>query len=323
MKNILITGSAGYIGSICAYRFLKEGYEVFGFDNLSTGHIETVEKLEQCGAFTFIKGDLKNYSDLEKVFKNKIDAVIHFAGLSQVGESASEPMKYYLNNVLGSINLFKAMIENNVKFIVFSSSAATYGNPQETPIKETHPQNPINVYGRTKLIIEQILNDYDKAYGLKSAKLRYFNASGASDDCIFGELHNPETHLIPNVLNMNNLKLYGNDYPTPDGTCIRDYIDVEDLIEAHLLALKYIANTNQTLSINLGTKSGTSVMEIINICEKITGKKIKFDICLRREGDPAILVADNTLANEKIKWKPKRTIYDSIKKAFEFKKRCQ
>lgn len=322
MKNILITGCAGYIGSVCAYRFLQEGYNIFGFDNLSTGHIETIEKLKQFGNFTFIRGNLKDVSDIQMIFQNRIDAVVHFAAFSQVGESEVEPAKYYTNNVSGSINLFGEMIKNNTKTIVFSSTAAIYGNPQETPIKENHPQNPINVYGRTKLTIEKILDDYDKAYGLKSAKLRYFNAAGASDDCIFGEIHNPETHLIPNVLNMSNLKVFGDDYPTPDGTCIRDYIDVEDLAEAHLSALKYISNNNESLNLNLGTKNGTSVKEIISSCENITGKNIKYEICPRRQGDPAILVADNTKAYNLLGWTPKRTVQDSIKKAYEFKKRC-
>ena len=321
MENILITGAAGYIGSVCAYRMLKEGYKVVAFDNLSTGHIETIEKLKQFGSLKFYKGDLRNLEEIEPAFEgNNIEAVIHFAGLSQVGESQKYPMKYYENNVLGSVNLFNAMINNNVKKIVFSSSAATYGNPVEIPIKETHVQNPINTYGMTKLITENMLSALDNRHNLKSARLRYFNASGASDDCLFGELHNPETHLIPNVLKMQGVKIFGDDYNTHDGTCIRDYVDVEDLASAHILALKYLDKYNKSLECNLGTKKGNSVKEVFELCQKVTNKKIDYEIQPKREGDPAILVADNSKAHNELNWTPECSLEQSIKKAYKFMK---
>ena len=322
MQNILITGSAGYIGSVCTYRLLKEGYNIFAFDNLSTGHIETIEKLKKYGNLVFIEGDLKNYSDISQACKNKIDAIIHFAAYSQVNESEKNPIKYYENNISGAINLVKAMLENNIKHIVFSSTAAVYGNPESIPISENSTLKPINVYGKTKLAIEEILNDSDRVYSIKSAKLRYFNACGASDDMIFGEKHNPETHLIPNILKQENLKVFGNDYNTKDGTCIRDYIDVEDLTDAHILALNYIKENNKSITLNLGTKEGCSVSEIIKYCEETIKQPVKYEIAPKREGDPAILVADNLKAKETIGWIPKRSIKSSINKAYEFKKRC-
>jgi len=318
MKNILITGCGGYIGSIFTQKALKNGLKIFGFDNFSTGHYKTIEKLKSYGDFTFYEGDLKNQKDLQDIFKNKIDAVIHFAGLSQVAQSQEYPSVYYKNNVLGSINLFKAMVENNVKKIVFSSTAAIYGVPKEIPIKEIHPANPINVYGQTKLIIEKILTSLDSTNNLKSAKLRYFNACGASNDCVFGEIHNPETHLIPNILKMKDLKIFGNNYPTKDGTCVRDYIDVEDIAQAHFLALEYLDNNNSSIECNLGSKNGYSVKEIINMCEKITNKKIEYKIYPPREGDSAILIADNSKAEEILGWKPKIDIKESIKKAYKY-----
>ncbi len=313
MKNILVTGLAGYIGSVCAYRLLKKGYNVTGIDNLSTGHIETIEKLKRYGNLEFIKGDLKNIESIKPAFKNKIDAVIHFASYSQVAQGEEYPEKYYENNVLGSINLFDTMIENNVSKIVFSSSAAIYGNTDVIPIEENNIKNPTSIYGQNKLKIEDILSTYK----LKSVKLRYFNVCGASDDGEFGEWHNPETHLIPNVLN-NNLKLYGNDYNTKDGTCIRDYIDVEDITNAHILACEYLDKDNDSTEINLGTQKGYSVFEIINLCEKITNKKITYEIYPKRKGDCPILVASNKKAKEILNWEPLRSLEDSIKSACKF-----
>ena len=320
MTNILITGSAGYIGSICTQRLLEEGFDVIGFDNLSTGYIETIEKLKKFNNFKFIKGDLKNFEDIKKAFENEISAVFHFAGYSQVAQSQKEPLKYYENNVCGAINLFKAMELFNVKKIVFSSTASIYGNPIKIPLDENHPKNPINTYGRTKLIIENILSDLDNTQGVKSAKLRYFNACGASDNLEFGEGHNPETHLIPNILKNQNLKVYGNNYNTPDGTCIRDYIDVEDLVDAHILALEYLNKENRSIELNLGTKKGYSVKEIIDIAQNLTNQNIKYEICPRREGDPEKLIADSSKAQKILNWKPKRTIEKSIEKAFRFTK---
>src|SRR5574344_763377 len=234
---ILVTGGAGYIGSHCVLALLEKNSEVVVFDNLSTGHIETVETLKKYGNLAFQNGDLLNFEDINSVFKKyNIEKVVHFAAFSQVGESVTNPQKYYINNVAGTLNLLKAMIENNVKKIVFSSTAATYGEPQYIPIDEKHPQTPINPYGQTKLMIEHIMDDYDRAYGLKSVRLRYFNVAGADNFSRIGEWHDPETHLVPNILkstfnNGKTFKMFGDDYPTKDGTCVRDYINIEDRSE--------------------------------------------------------------------------------------------
>ena len=321
---VLVTGGAGYIGCHCVLALLKQGYNVVIFDNLSTGHIETVVTLKKYGNVQFYQGDLLDSNSLNSVFKQKnINDVIHFAALSQVGESVKDPQKYYINNVCGTINLLKAMLENNVKKIVFSSTAATYGEPQYTPIDENHPQNPINPYGQTKLMIERIMDDYDKAYGLHSVRLRYFNVAGADSENRIGELHEPETHLIPNILKSTfsgrkTFEMYGTDYDTKDGTCIRDYINVEDLAEAHILALNYLNNGGKTNFFNLGTNDGNSVKEVFSACEKITNKKIDVKICPRREGDPAVLVADNSKAKEILNWQPLKDLNQSIKTAYQW-----
>ncbi len=323
---ILVTGGAGYIGSHCILYLLEKGYDVVVFDNLSTGHIETINNLKNYGKLSFVKGDLLNETDLNLLFlRNKIDAVIHFAALSQVGESVNNPAKYYRNNVVGTLNLLDAMINNEVKNIVFSSTAATYGEPKYIPIDEKHPQNPINPYGKTKLMIEHIMDDYDKAYGLKSVRLRYFNVAGADSKLRIGEWHEPETHLIPNILkstfsNGKTFEMYGTDYDTKDGTCVRDYINVEDLAQAHLCALKYLFETNNTNFFNLGTQEGNTVKEVFDTCKKVTQKDISVNVMPRREGDPAELVADNTKATEILKWKPEKTLGDSINTAYGWEK---
>ena len=321
MNKILITGGAGYIGSHCVLEMLKRNFELVVFDNLSTGHAKTIEKLKTIGNFDFIKGDLKNKNEIDEVFKkHKIDAVIHFAAYSQVGESMKEPEKYYKNNVLGTKNLLDSMVENNVKKIVFSSTAATYGEPKYTPIDEKHPQEPINPYGETKLLIEKKMDEYDLAYSLKSIRLRYFNVVGSSK--IVGEEHNPETHLIPNILKASKTNktfyLFGDDYNTKDGTCIRDYIDVEDLIEAHLLALDYLNKENKTDFFNLGTSSGYSTKEVFDLCQKVIKQNINIEVKPRREGDPATLVAANKKAKEILDWQPKRNLEISISNAYNF-----
>ncbi len=321
---ILVTGGAGYIGSHCVMALLEKGYEVVVFDNLSTGHIETVERLKQYGKVEFVQGDLLNKQDLDKVFeKHQIDAVIHFAAVALVGESVENPQKYYVNNVCGTINLLGKMLENNVKKIVFSSTAATYGEPNYIPIDENHPQNPINPYGMSKLMIEKIMDDYSKAYDLRSVRLRYFNVAGADSESRVGEWHDIETHLIPNVLKSTfvggkQFKMFGDDYNTKDGTCVRDYVNVEDLAQAHLLALKYLDNGGETNYFNLGTKDGNSVKEVFEACEKVTGKDIPVEVAPRRAGDPASLVADNTKARQTLGWEPKRTLDDSIKSAYKW-----
>lgn len=321
---ILVTGGAGYIGSHCVLALLKEGFAVHIFDNFSTGHKETVETLKKYGTLTYSEGDLQNKTDIKKVFENnKIDAVVHFAAFSQVGESVKNPQKYYQNNVRGTLNLLEAMLENDVKKIVFSSTAATYGEPVYTPIDENHPQLPINPYGQTKLMIERIMDDYDKAYGLKSVRLRYFNVAGADSEGRVGEWHTPETHLVPNILKSSfgdekTFEMYGDDYDTKDGTCVRDYINVEDLAQAHILALKYLNNGGETNFFNLGTQEGTTVQEVFDVCEQVIGKSIPVKKMPRREGDPAILVADNTKAKNELGWEPKNSFEHSVKTAYEW-----
>ena len=329
---ILVTGGAGYIGSHCALSLLENGKDIVIFDSLELGHKETIETLKKDfgnNLVDFIQGNLLNYDEINNVFKKyKIDAVIHFAAYSQVGESVENPQKYYLNNVGGSLNLLKAMLENNVKKIVFSSTAATYGEPEYTPIDEKHPQNPINPYGSSKLMIERILDDYDKAYDLKSVRLRYFNVAGADEKSRIGEWHEPETHLIPNVLKSTfsggqMFKMFGDDYDTIDGTCVRDYINIEDLINAHLLALEYLNNGGQTDYFNLGTTTGSSVKQVFSACEKITEQTIPLKIEGRRAGDPATLVADNQKAKEKLNWVPEKTLENSIESAYHWEKVLQ
>lgn len=321
---ILITGGAGYIGSHCALALLEQDQDVIVFDNLSTGHIETIENLSKYGNLQFVQGDLLNKNDINKVFdNNKIDSVIHFAAFSQVGESVKNPEKYYVNNVCGTINLLSAMLENDVKKIVFSSTAATYGEPKYIPIDEKHPQHPINPYGQTKLMIEKILDDYDNAYSLKSVRLRYFNVAGADHKARIGEWHEPETHLIPNILKSTfsaekTFEMYGEDYETKDGTCVRDYINIEDLVNAHLQALEYLNNGGKTDFFNLGTNNGNTVKEVFNVCETITQKEIKVNKMPRREGDPASLVANNEKAKKVLNWVPEHNLEDSIKTAYDW-----
>ncbi len=326
---ILVTGGAGYIGSHCVMALLEKGFEVIIFDNLSTGHIETVQTLQNYGNLRFVQGDLLNQSDLKSLFEqNNIDAVIHFAAFSQVAESVKNPKKYYINNVVGTLNLLNAMLDHNVKNIVFSSTAATYGEPVYTPIDEKHPQNPINPYGQTKLTIEKIMDDYNKAYSLKSVRLRYFNVAGADSESRIGEWHDPETHLIPNILKSTfsggkTFQMFGDDYNTKDGTCVRDYINVEDLANAHLLALKYLENGGETNYFNLGTNEGNTVKEVFALCEKVTNREIPIEIKPRRQGDPAVLVADNKKAKEVLGWQPEKTLENSIQSAYDWEKILQ
>ena len=323
-KTILVTGGAGYIGSHCVLALLKHNYNVIIFDNLSTGHIETVNTLKKYGNVTFVQGDLIDSTSLDKVFKqSNINAVVHFAAFIEVGESVKNPQKYYINNVCGTTNLLKAMLDNNVKKIVFSSTAAVYGEPKYVPIDENHPKNPINPYGQTKLIIEQIMDDYDRAYGLKSVRLRYFNVAGADSETRVGEWHDPETHLIPNILkstfkNGKTFEMYGTDYNTKDGTCVRDYINIEDLAEAHVLALNYLNKGGVTNYFNLGTNEGNTVKEVFNTCEKVTKQQIDVNIMPRRDGDPAVLVADNSKAKEILNWQPIKSLEHSIQTAYKW-----
>lgn len=311
---ILIVGGAGYIGSHLNKEINKKGIETVIFDNLSYGHIDFVKW------GTFQKGDLGNIEDIRAVFKKyPIEAVMHFAAFTYVGESVEDPQKYYQNNVKNTLNLLQVMLEENVKYFVFSSTCATYGNPVEIPITESHPQNPINPYGKGKLMVETVLKDYSDAYGLKYASLRYFNAAGADPDGEVGELHDPETHLIPLILDVaagrrKDIKIFGTDYDTPDGTCIRDYIHVTDLAEAHILALQYLQNGGESDFFNLGNGNGFSVKEVIETAEEITGKNIKAVEAERRAGDPPILVGSSQKAKETLNWNPK---YDELSKIIE------
>lgn len=309
---ILIVGGAGYIGSHVNKELNRQGYETIVFDNLSFGHQDFIK----WGIFE--QGDLGNINDIRTVFKKyHIEAVMHFAAFTYVGESVEDPQKYYLNNLRNTLNLLQVMLEEKVKYFVFSSTCATYGTPQEVPITENHPQKPINPYGKGKFMVEQILKDYCPAYGLNYVSLRYFNAAGADPEAEIGEQHNPETHLIPLTLDAaigkrENIQIFGSDYPTPDGTCIRDYIHVMDLADAHIKALQYLQKGNDSDVFNLGNGQGFSVKEVIETSQKITGKQILIKEAERRPGDPPILVGSSIKAQKILGWHPKFPDLESI-----------
>lgn len=302
--KILVTGGAGYIGSITCKALNRAGYVPVTFDNLVYGHEEFVK----WGPFE--KGDITDSARLHEVLRrHKPEAVVHFAAYAYVGESVSDPAKYYRNNVVGSLTLFEAMAQEGIRKLVFSSSCTVYGSPQGQPISEEHPLNPENPYGHTKAAVETMLRDFDRAYGLKSISLRYFNAAGADPDLEVGEDHAPETHLIPLTLDVaagrrKALTIFGDDYATPDGTCIRDYIHVADLAQAHVLALGALMKGADTKSYNLGTGKGHSVGEVIQAAREMTGRPINCEIGTRRPGDPAALVADASAAMRELKWIP-------------------
>jgi UDP-glucose 4-epimerase len=306
---VLVTGGAGYIGSHTVLEFLESFEEVIIVDSLEKGHRKAV-----MGGKLYC-GNLRDEGFLDKVFsENKIEAVVHFAAYSLVGESTVDPLKYYNNNVVGSLRLIGKMKQYGVKNIVFSSTAATYGEPENIPIRETDNTYPTNPYGETKLAVEKALKWADKAYGLKYVSLRYFNAAGAHPSGKIGEDHNPETHLIPIVLQVasgkrDRISIFGNDYNTPDGTCIRDYIHVTDLARAHVLALKYLRNGGESNTYNLGNGQGFSVNEVINIAREVTGEKIDAVMSDRRPGDPAILVASSEKIKKELQWQPE---YDNL-----------
>ncbi len=312
MKPILVTGGAGYIGSHTVKELVRTKHKVVVYDNLSKGHKWAVDKKAD-----LVVGDLLENQKLEKVFlKYKPEAVIHFAGLIEVGESVQDPQKYYLNNVVGTLSLLEAMVKTKIKKMVFSSSAAVYGSPLKTPIKENDLKIPTNPYGNTKKIIEDILKDYEQAYGISNVSLRYFNASGADKEGRLGEVHDPETHLIPRILDSliksKEIGIFGVNYKTPDGTCVRDYIHVEDLAQAHILAINYLKDKKGKFEFNLGSGKGFSVKEIIENAERVTGIKAKVSVKPKREGDPAILLADISKAKRQLKWSPKYSDLDYI-----------
>jgi UDP-glucose-4-epimerase GalE len=302
--TVLVTGGAGYIGSHTCKTLAALGYLPVSLDSLVYGHAWAV----QWGPL--IKGDITDALILDQVFSQyRPKAVIHFAAFAYVGESVDHPAKYYQNNVVGSLAILDAMRRHGCGNIIFSSSCATYGVPKEVPIPENHPQHPINPYGRSKLMMEQIIQDYGSAYGISYAILRYFNAAGADPEGQIGEDHDPETHLIPILLQTvlgqrSHTDVYGTDYDTPDGTAIRDYIHVSDLARAHVLALKYLAESRQSLCINLGTGQGASVMEVIQAVQQVTGKPVTYRTVGRRPGDPPVLVAKPERADSLLGWKP-------------------
>lgn len=310
--NILVVGGAGYIGSHMVWLLGQKGANVVTLDNLSGGYRDAV-------AFgRFVYGDIADRLMLDKLFSEfRFDAVMHFASFIQVGESVQDPAKYYQNNFINALNLLNAMREHGVNKFIFSSTAAIFGEPEYVPIDEAHPKRPINPYGWSKLMVEQALADYDHAYGLKSVCLRYFNAAGAHPEGLMGERHDPETHLIPLVLQAASgrrpgITIFGRDYDTPDGTCIRDYIHVLDLCEAHWLALQHLLMGGDSRTYNLGNGNGNSVHEVIQTARRLTQRDIRVQDGLQREGDPAALIADSTLIFKEFGWKPQYGSLDTI-----------
>jgi len=305
--TILVTGGAGYIGSHTVLKLQNSGYKVIILDNLVNGHQYIVEKVLKV---KLVVGDIADRSLLDSIFaKYNISAVMHFAAYAYVGESVANPAVYYRNNVLGTLVLLEAMLAAGVNKLVFSSTCATYGVPQQVPITEEHIQNPINPYGTTKLTVEKMIKDFDSAYGLKSIIFRYFNAAGAEPSGLLGELHEPEPHLIPLVLftalgKRESISIFGTDYPTLDGTCVRDYIHVCDLAQAHILGLNYLLEQEQSDIFNLGNGDGFSVREIIQIAEQVSGRNIPVIECSRRKGDPAVLVGSSRKVEKVLGWQP-------------------
>jgi UDP-glucose-4-epimerase GalE len=301
--KILVAGGAGYIGSHTTAALVRSGFDVIVFDNFSSGYRQLVT------GGKVLEGDLMNPSDLDRVFRDEdIGAVLHFASLIQVGESFENPRIYYRQNLISSLNLLEAMLKAGIKRFIFSSSAAVYGIPQEIPIPEIHPLKPSNPYGMTKYFVEKILQDYERAYGMNFISLRYFNAAGADPGGRMGEWHNPETHLIPNILlylldRKERFEVYGSDFPTEDGTAVRDYIHVSDLAEAHVLALKKLLEKEESHIINLGANKGYSVLEILKNAEAVTGKSIEFTFKPRRKGDVPVLLASRDRAESLLGWR--------------------
>lgn len=306
-----MTGGAGYIGSHTVKRLLERGYAVTVLDNMENGNPLPFD-------VDFVEADIGDTPKVREILEGReIDAVVHFAASAQVAESVRDPRKYYRNNVLAGMGLLDGLMDAGVDKIVFSSSCATYGVPDAIPIDEGETQVPINPYGWTKLFFERILRDYDAAYGLRSVSLRYFNAAGADEDGEIGEMHDPETHVIPILLEVAlgkrpGFSVFGTDYDTRDGSCIRDYVHVTDLADAHIAALEYLFKGGRTDAFNLGTGDGISVLELVDAVERITGKKLKVAMEARRPGDPAVLVADNRKAREILGWVPEKSSLDNI-----------
>lgn len=316
---VLVIGGAGYIGSHAARALRASGHEVIVFDNLSTGY----ESL--AAGFELIKADVLDKSALARVLP-RVDAIMHFAAYAYVGESVTNPKKYFHNNVEGGLSLLNAALEAGVKRIIFSSTCAVYGEPVKVPIEENNPRQPVNPYGVSKLFFEQALEAYDRAYDFRYASLRYFNAAGADEGGEIGELHEPETHLIPLALRAaagtgSELQVFGTDYPTPDGTCVRDYIHVNDLADAHVKALEHLAAGKDSFAVNVGSGRGHSVQEVISAVEEVTGKRVPRKLGPRRAGDPPALVANPAKAQALLHWKATRSLGDCVASAWKWMER--
>ena len=321
--NILVCGGAGYIGAHMCKMLASAGFTAIVFDNLSTGH----ENAVRWGKF--IEGDLLREEDVDRAFReDRFSAVMHFSAKSVVGESMRDPALYYRNNVIGTLNLLEAMVKYGVKSFIFSSSAAVYGAPLYSPIDEGHPTSPINPYGRTKLMVEMLLHDFEDAYEIRHVSLRYFNAAGADPDGEIGEKHEPETHLIPNILlpvldrSADPLNIFGDDYETPDGTCMRDYVHVSDLCQAHMKAVNYLLEGGNSDVFNLGNGTGFSVLQVIESTRKVIHKDIKYSVVQRRLGDPTILVASSEKAKRILGWTPNYVeLEDIVETAWQWHRR--
>ena len=316
--KVLVVGGAGYIGSHTARVLKKHNFDVIVYDNLSTGYASLAD------GFELVVGDVNDAEKLSDVVR-RADAVMHFAAHAYVGESVENPRKYFRNNVEGGLSLLNAVVQAGKERLIFSSTCAVYGVPARMPLTEDHPRQPINPYGVSKLFFEQALEAYDRAYGLRFASLRYFNAAGADESGEIGELHNPETHLIPLALQAANsgleLQIFGTDYPTADGTCIRDYIHVNDLAEAHVKALHHLLQGGPSIAVNVGTGDGHSVKEVIATVEKVTGKVVPIKVAPRRPGDPPALVADPSLAQKLLQWRATRSLHDCVATAWHWMQR--
>jgi UDP-glucose-4-epimerase GalE len=318
---ILVTGGAGYIGSHAARALRRSGYEVVIYDNLCTGFRRLVQ------GFELVEGDIADESKLRPLLA-RVDAIMHFAAHAYVGESVTNPRKYFHNNALAALSLLNSALDAGIRRFIFSSTCAVYGLPDQIPITEVEKREPVNPYGASKLFFENALEAYERAYGLRSVRLRYFNAAGADESGETGELHDPETHLIPLALAAatdqgRELQIYGSDYPTPDGTCVRDYIHVNDLADAHVRALQYLekddkANSGDSLALNLGTGRGNSVLEVIQAAENATGRPVRRKMGPRRPGDPPFLVADPSKAREVLGWTARRNLADIVSSAWSW-----
>jgi UDP-glucose-4-epimerase GalE len=314
--QVLVIGGAGYIGSHAARVLRSQGHKAIIYDNLSTGDLSLTE------GFELVQADISDRSKLNLILR-RVDAVMHFAAHAYVGESVENPRKYFQNNVEAGLTLLNAVLDSPVRNFIFSSTCAVYGVPGKIPITEDMPRRPVNPYGISKLFFEQALSAYSRAYGLRYVSFRYFNAAGASESGEIGEMHKPETHLIPSAFEAIHgergaLQIYGNDYPTPDGTCIRDYIHVDDLAEAHVAGLNYLSAGGEALELNLGTGHGHSVLEVISLIERISGRKVPYNIAPRRAGDPPVLVADPNLAEKVLGCRAKRSLEQIVSNAWNW-----